>query len=188
MARQIISINELIRGAQPTDPRRTAYGKVNANFAELYAQARFDEVRLLADVANAHATPNTILDVTGLAFPVLANKLYEFEFNILYTAAATTTGSRWSISGPATPTFLNYQSEYSLTTTTTTRNALLQAYDAPAACNVTSAALGNNWALIKGVIQPSAAGNVIARFASEITVSAITAKIGSFVRFRQVTP
>lgn len=187
MARQIISINELLQGAQPTDPRRTAYGKVNANFAELYAQARFDEVRLLADVANAHATPNTILDITGLSFAVLANKLYEFEFNILYTAAATTTGSRFSINGPA-KTYLNYTSEYSLTNGTSTRNAMLQSYDLPAACNISSAATGDNWALIKGVIQPSAAGNVIARFASEVTVSAITAKIGSFVRYRQVTP
>src|SRR5690606_30051853 len=78
---------------------------------------------LTTDVANAHVTPNTIQDVTGLYFEVEAGKLYQFEFVIPYTAAATTTGSRWAISGPATPTLLCYSSEYSLTSTTTTRNA-----------------------------------------------------------------
>lgn len=145
-------------------------------------------VRLTADVVNNNATANTIQDVTGLSFPVNAGKLYWFEFNILFAAAATTTGSRWAISGPAAPTYLNYISEYSLTTTTTTRNALIQAYDTPAASNASSAALANNWALITGVIQPSASGTVIARFASEILSSAITAKAESFVRYRQITP
>jgi hypothetical protein len=145
-------------------------------------------VRLTSDVTNNNGTANTIQDVTGLSFPVLATKLYSFEFNIVYTSAATTTGSRWSISGPATPTYLDYTSEYSLTTTTTTRNALLQAYDVPAASNASSASTGNNYALIYGVIQPSADGTVIARFASEVLSSAIVAKVNSFVRYRQITP
>jgi hypothetical protein len=142
---------------------------------------------LSSDVTNNNGTANTIQDVTGLSFSVLAGKMYDFEFNIVYTAAATTTGSRWSISGPASPTYLDYTSEYSLTTTTTTRNALVQAYDSPAASNATSAATGNNRAYINGVIQPSADGTVIARFASEVASSAIVAKIGSWVRFRQIT-
>ncbi len=145
-------------------------------------------VRLTGDVTNNNATANTIADVTGLSFPVLANKLYWFEFYIVYTAAATTTGSRWSINGPATPTYLDYTSEYALTTTSTTRNALIQAYDSPAASNASSAATGNNIATIIGFIQPSADGTVIARFASEISASAIVAKVNSFVRYRQITP
>jgi hypothetical protein len=144
-------------------------------------------VRLTADVTNNNATANTIADVTGLSFPVLAAKLYWFEFHIVYTAAATSTGSRWSISGP-TFTHLDYSSEYSLTTTTATRNAFLQAYDSPTGANATSAATGNNYAQIIGVIQPSSDGTVTARFASEIASSAIIAKVNSFVRYRQVTP
>ena len=144
-------------------------------------------VRLTADVTNSNATANTIQDVTGLSFAVLASKLYSFEFNIVYTAAATTTGSRWAINGPAF-TYLDYSSEYSLTTTTTTRNALLQVYDSPAASNANSATTGNNYCVIKGVIQPSSDGTLIARFASEIANSAIVAKVNSFVRYRQITP
>lgn len=144
-------------------------------------------VRLTADVTNNNATANTLQDVTGLSFAVTNGKLYEFTFQVIYTAAATTTGSRWTISGP-TATYLNYTSEYSLTTTTTTRNALLQAYDQPAAANATSAATGSNWALLYGVIQPSADGTVQLRFASEVASSAIVAKINSFLRYRQITP
>lgn len=145
-------------------------------------------VRLTADVTNNNAVANSIADVTSLSFPVLLSKLYRFEFNIIYTAAATATGSRWSITGPASPTYLNYTSSYALTSTTETRNALLQAYDLPAASNATSAATGNNWAYIYGVIQPSVDGTVIARFASEVASSAIVARVNSYVRFRQITP
>lgn len=185
MAQKLINVNNPIT-YNPTDPRRSAYAKINDNFTELYSFVKEGIVILGGDVTNADATPNTLADVTGLAFPVVANSLYEFEFNIIYTAAATTTGSRWTINGPAT-TYLNYTSEYSLTTTTSTRNALVQAYNSPATANASSAATGNNWALIKGVIRPSANGNVIARFASEITVSAIVAKAGSYVKYLKVT-
>lgn len=138
-----------------------------------------------SDVTNNNGVANTIQDVTGLSFPVTSGFMYAFEFNIIYTAAATATGSRWTINGPAT-TYLQYQSEYSLTTTTTTRNAINVAYDLPAASNATSAATGQNFATIFGVIQPSADGNVIARFASEVLSSAIVAKAKSHVRYQQI--
>lgn len=143
-------------------------------------------VVLGSDVTNNNATANTIADVTGLSFSVLNGKTYRFEFDIIYTAAATTTGSRWSINGPSTPTYLTYESTYSLTTTTATFNAHLQAYDSPAASNATSATTGNNLAFINGVIRPSADGTLIARFASEVSSSAIVAKAGSSVRYQQL--
>jgi hypothetical protein len=142
-------------------------------------------VVLASDVTNNNASANTIADVTGLSFSVTSGKMYYFDFHVVYTAAATTTGSRWAINGPTT-TYLNYRSEYSLTTTTSTRNAMLQAYDSPAASNATSAATGNNWAQVTGVIQPSADGTLVARFASEVSSSAIVAKAGSFVLYQQI--
>lgn len=186
MAREIISINELIRGAQPTDPRREAYRKANANFAELYARSELVTVVLANDVVNNNVTPNTMADVTGLLFPVINGAWYEFEFRIVFDAAATTTGSRWAINGPAA-SVINYRSEYMLTATSATYNPLLQAYDLPAAASVTSGVTAGNWALIKGVIKPSANGNVVARFASEVASSAITAKAGSYLRYQKLT-
>lgn len=140
-------------------------------------------VVLLADRTNNNAVTNTLADVTGLSFPVVAGQRYWFRFRIVYTAQVITTGSRWSINGPAI-TGLSYLSEYSLTTTTTTRNPTLTAYNLPAASNLSSASTGpSNTVLIEGFIQPSANGNVIARFASEVANSAIVAKVGSFVEF-----
>jgi hypothetical protein len=141
-------------------------------------------VVLGADVINNNAVANTIQDVTGLSFSVTGGNTYWFKFVIQYTAAATTTGSRWSINGPATPTMLSYQSEYTLTATTATRNAMLQTYDLPAASNATSV-VAMNMAIIQGIIKPSQNGTVIARFASEITASAITAKAGSVCYYQQ---
>lgn len=141
---------------------------------------------LAADVTNNNATANTIADVTGLSFAVLSGRYYWFRFVIDYTAAAGTTGSRWSITGPTT-TRLAYRSSYSLTTTTETVNSGLNAYDLPAAANATSPSTAGNIAVIEGYIQPSADGTVIARFASEISSSAIVAKRGSIVEYMDVT-
>ena len=140
---------------------------------------------LASDVVNNNATANITQDVTGLSFPVIANKTYWFKFNIQYSAAATTTGSRWTINGPSA-TRVNYMSEYSLTTTTTTLNSQVTGYGSPAACNATSATTGSNWAVIEGMITLSADGNVIARFASEVASSAITALAGSVVHYQQL--
>lgn len=141
-------------------------------------------VVLGSDVVNNNATLNTIADVAGLSFAVTAGLLYYFEFVIFYTAAATTTGSRWTVNGPGSPTLLYYSSEYTLTAATQTVN-YASAYDIPAASNASSLAAGNV-AYISGFIKPSSNGTLIARFASEIANSAITAKAGSIVRYQQV--
>jgi len=142
-------------------------------------------VVLGSDVTNNNASANTIADVTGLSFSVTSGHTYVFEFNIAYTAAATTTGSRWSINGPAF-TRLAYGSEYSLAATTTTRNPnFVTAYDLPAASNATSGNTTSNQACIWGIITPSANGTVIARFASEVSGSAIVAKAGSVCYYQQ---
>lgn len=144
-----------------------------------------NRVVLASDVINNNATANTIADVTGLSFPVVSGSKYYFRFWIAYTSAATATGSRWAVNGPSL-TSLSLKSAYSLTTTTQTVNAV-SGYDLPAATNATSAATTvGNWAVLEGIIQCSADGNVIARFASEITASAITAKAGSFVEYVQI--
>jgi hypothetical protein len=142
-------------------------------------------VSLAADVSNAEAVANTITSVTGLSFAVEANGIYQFEFNIFYTAAATATGSRWCVSGP-TLTVLSMTSEYALTGTTTTRNANVVGYDLPATSNATSGATAGNYAYMAGFVQCSAAGTFTARFASEVSASAIVAKAGSYVTYRKI--
>lgn len=138
-----------------------------------------------SDVINNNVTANTLQDVTGLSFPVIAGGKYYFKFYINYSAGTTSTGSRWSISGP-TFTSLCFMSEYTASTTTTTRNANVINYDLPALSNSSSGQNNGNNAVIEGYIIPLADGVVTARFASETSAIAITAKAGSVVYYQQL--
>lgn len=155
----------------------------NLTQAAPYVTSNLNIVVMAADVVNAEAVANTMKDLPGLTFPVTAGETYWFEFVIPYTAAATTTGSRWSINGPGI-SMLNYTSEYTLTATTKTLNCAT-AYDIPAASNASSLTTGNI-ATIWGIIKPAAGGSIVGRFASEVTVSAITAKAGGVLRWMKV--
>jgi hypothetical protein len=125
-------------------------------------------------VANFANTTTSYLSVTGLSFTAEANKTYSFRFFIVYTSAATTTGSRWSVTATSL-SFLNYRSMYSLTATSRTMNEGLSAINVPAAANATSATTTSNIAVIEGVIRLTATGSVSATVASEVAASAITA-------------
>jgi len=149
-----------------------------------YVANNMNIVVLGSDVVNNNVVANTIADVTGLSFSVTGGQTYWYEFIIPYTSAATTTGSRWAINGPASPTLLNHRSEYTLTATSVTVNCAT-AYDIPSASNATSLTTGNI-ATMWGIIKPSSDGTVIARFASEVTSSAITAKAGATLRWIRV--
>jgi hypothetical protein len=137
-------------------------------------------VTLGSDVVNNNATPNTIADVTGLSFSVTSGVTYNFHALIIYTSAATSTGSRWSINGPASPTLLSYTTQNALTATSNT-NTNANAYNLPASSNASCPFTSGNMVIIDGIINPSADGTVTVRFASEIASSAITAKAGSTI-------
>lgn len=130
-------------------------------------------VYLPANVINNNGVANTLADVTGLTFPVVAGSRYAFKVVIVYSSAATTTGSRWVINGPAA-TDMSYTSQYPTSATAITNNTSLAGYNLPAASNASSLTT-NNRCIIQGEILPSANGSVQVRFASEITASAITA-------------
>ncbi|MCO1498184.1 hypothetical protein, partial [Limosilactobacillus reuteri] len=46
----------------------------------------------------------TLADVTGVQFPVVANKKYWFRFHITYSSAAVATGANFCINGPTLTT------------------------------------------------------------------------------------
>lgn len=165
---------------------RDLYGRVKSRSDGLVSASvnTINTVVLSGDVTNNNASANTIADVTALSFAVTAAEKYWFRFVIPYTAAATTTGSRWSISGPGSPTLLHYTSTYTLTATSVTVNSAT-AYDIPAASNASSLTAGNI-ARIEGFIVPSSNGTVIARFASEVSSSAIVAKAGATLFWMRV--
>ncbi len=140
-------------------------------------------VVLGSDVANS---TTSYADVTGLNFPVVANSTYTFRALVSYTAALTTTGSRWSVNGGSlTFSNLNYSSRYTLTSTSETANGGVTAFDSPAAANASSLTDGN-LAVIEGNITVTSAGTVAIRFASEVGASAITAKAGSVLYYQKL--
>lgn len=136
---------------------------------------------LTADVVNNNAVANTLQDVTGLSFPVLANIRYYLRAFIIYSSAATTTGSRWVLNGP-TLSELAYMVESPLSATSLSFSAGHTAYGLPAASSASSVVSGNIVELT-GVIKCSANGLVVVQFASEVASSAITAKAGSFIEY-----
>jgi len=147
----------------------------------------FSIVVLSADVTNNNAVANTIQDVTGLSFSMANTKLYEFEFTCLYTSAATTTGSRWSINATPSAEFVVYNSEYALAAATVTSNPNLRAFDSPATSTASSSSATEIMrAKIQGLVRANADATLIARFASEVANSAIVCKAGSFVKYRQI--
>lgn len=129
---------------------------------------------LASDVVNNNAVANTLQNVTGFTFSVAALKKYKFTCFIAYNAAATTTGSRWTVNLSAgTTANLRYFSRYTLTTTTFTAN-ICAGVQQPTAANATSLTTGNI-AIIEGFVDCTVAGAVHIQFASEIASSAITA-------------
>ncbi len=122
--------------------------------------------------ANVAATTTTLADVTGLSFPVTTGVTYKFRFFIVYSASATSVGSRWTINGP-TATTLRFYSTYP---SSTSANAFYyqSAYNG-ASATANSGSTTSNIAIIEGTINcSSSATEVIARIAAEAaTITAI---------------
>lgn len=99
--------------------------------------------------------------------------LYDFEFFSTYSAAATTTGAFFTISG--TPTFDYLSADVSYTTSTGDRgNNNIGAWDGGTVVASSLFTGAFNTCKISGSIQATSAGDIHLRFASETGGSAIT--------------
>ena len=147
-----------------------------------YVANQLNVVSLASDVTNS---TTAIADVTGLSFAVVAGQVCWFRFVIWYTSAATTTGSRWAVNGPGSPTAFAMKGNTPLIVTANSTDATSEnyvtAYDTPTTANTGSPNNSTNGqvATMEGYITPSSDGTLIARFASEVAASAIVAKAGS---------
>ena len=144
-----------------------------------------NKVSITSDVINNNAVANTIQDITGLSFSVTSGKTYWFKFIIAYTSPVATTGSRFSINGPATSALY-----FSLLNPSGTGTRIIEfgltAYDTPATASAASPSTLSSLAIVEGIATFSANGTLIGRFASEVASSAITAKAGSVVYYKQL--
>lgn len=122
-------------------------------------------------------------DVTGLSFPVLANKRYYFKFDIVTTSQSTATGQGWSINGP-TFSSLMYYSFYAASASAVQYNNGISTYNTgTVTANNATKAIG----FIEGIINTTNSGNVVASARSETNGLTVTAKAGSVVFYQQLT-
>lgn len=137
-------------------------------------------------VINAGAA-NALQNVTGLTFDYLNGEEYYFLFYGLFTTNASTVGTRWTVNGTNFAQ-LAYTSEYTLTATTTTRNAMLSAVQLPAATNLTSNASngGGNFARIEGMFLANGNGTFQIQGAREATTDTVTLLAGSYLKYKKV--
>jgi hypothetical protein len=115
-------------------------------------------------------------DVTGLSFPVTANKVYKWRATLGYT---NTANIQFAIDGPAV-TFNRYRFTTAGTSTSNIVNNQ-SSYNNP---NSTSAAV-NGVSTADGLIRPSVSGTVIIR-ARSASVGGVTVLAGSIIEWEEV--
>jgi hypothetical protein len=141
-------------------------------------ESRFPRKVLLTNDRSVSGN-NAYADATGLEVPVTSGIPTRFQFIILWTAAATSTGARFSLNGPSF-TNLAYLVRWNTTATVMTLSPLGNLYNQNFTVGTASDA-SNNLSIIEGIIIPSTNGNLILRFANEVNGSAVTVKAGSSV-------
>lgn len=126
----------------------------------------------LLSVTADYSPPSVIAyaTVTGLSLTLTAGTAYYFEFSLLVSAAATTTGHTVSVTGPASPTYLRYSWTIPVTGTTVSMGGS-SIYDHAVAVPATSAsqtATAPVETRISGMIVPSADGTFACRVKPEV--------------------
>jgi hypothetical protein len=163
------------------NPSAVRYLRINADntvsaltVASLKSDLGINSVVLGANFSNA-GTAN-YEDVTGLSFPVTANKVYKWRATLGYT---NTANIQFSIDGPAV-TFNRYRFTSAGTSTSNIVNNQ-SSYNNP---NSTSAAV-NGVSTADGLIRPSASGTVIIR-ARSASIGGVTVLAGSIIEWEEV--
>jgi len=163
------------------NPSAIRYLRINADntvsaltVASLKSDLGINSVVLGTNFSNAGTA--SYEDVTGLSFPVTANKVYKWRATLGYS---NTANIQFSIDGPAV-TFNRYR--FTSAATTTTNFASNQtSYNNP---NSTVAAV-SGVSTADGLIRPSASGTVIIR-ARSASIGGVTVLAGSIIEWEEV--
>jgi len=164
-----------------------------ANYKSTYGENSFPPAT--ANIASDFTTGSTtFVNVTGLQFPILANRAYNFRCDFLYTAAATTTGIAFAMTGPTSPTTFTYATRIctgingtagqGTICTTASTDAFFEQVgngdDSTATATTDTFSTTNpSFAKIEGIILNGAnAGNLTARVKAEVAAN-VTVKAGS---------
>lgn len=140
----------------------------------------------LKTTANQTINGTAFQDITGLTFSVSANTDYAFMFRIVFQSAATTTGFRFGVNGPAGAT-VEYTLRYQTVANSTTAGVATYldqhntAYDSMTVTTSTITAAVDLYATLEGRILVGATGGTFAaRVASESANNDLTVRKGSW--------
>lgn len=135
-----------------------------------------------ADTANA---TTTLANATGLAFSALANATYIIEGFIVWDTSVATVGIKLTATGPTNPTLM---AGHFITDAVngTPDSSSFNANDVVATTSASAFLAGNIAALHCILKTGDNAGTFQIRFAAE-TTGTVTIKIGSTLRYRQVS-
>jgi hypothetical protein len=183
MAQQTIGIGTTAEDGTG-DGARTAGGKINANFTELYAD-RWIYVKLASDFVTSSGSA---VDVTGLFFTPSANTQYEVQGTFFLRTATTTIGPR---PGLAWPTGLT--DGVAVIRTPSSATAFTSVLGNPnAALLAAVGGLPNTTQSYPGMLEASLlagatpSGTFKIQLASETAGTNVTMKAGSFIRYRVI--
>lgn len=128
--------------------------------------------------ADAQNSTTTLANCTGLIFALASNKSYGFNFYIRFTTPLNTCGIGLTLNGPAT----NYVvfDAYIPISSIAAKTFTYTIYSAFVLTTTIGAANSSVLAMIDGVIAPTAAGNLIVRYATAIASQIAKIKAGSF--------
>jgi hypothetical protein len=159
----------------------TGAERFSNNFPGLLESSNLNFVLKTADQTS---TVTTYADISNLSFSISAGQMYWFRFVIPYTTLNISYGAKFAINGPASPTFLAYQTTNCNGAGNGTVSRGLSTYDAATTSN--NGVLAGNIAIVEGVIIPSSDGTLIARFGNEAGGQSNTVKAGAMVKYIQM--
>lgn len=123
----------------------------------------------------------TLINISGLSFSLVANRMYHFKFMGSFKSAAITTGIGLAFTGPAvTYAFWSAQIEQGAVGTDQmfTYSVANQLGYIGSSASVVAANTDYLW-VVEGYVQPSAAGTLQLQFRSEVSGSTVTLNAGS---------
>lgn len=121
--------------------------------------------------------------VTGLSFPTVANKEYEFDFRLAITSAALATGWQFGLTGPASPTYITATQEYQSSATAWAMSTIQAFGNFTLVQTAYAIAPARILVCIQGILVTGTTGGTVQlTFATEVATSAIVVKRGSTLK------
>jgi hypothetical protein len=127
----------------------------------------------------------TLADCTGMSLEVRANTDYFFEFFLIHASAAATTGLKVAVTCPASPTYIVYRTEISVTNTANGTDNIESETEVASGGDHTAASqfgTGNSLAVVKGVLSNGATSGLLTLQIAGDAAANLTAKKGSYGR------